>query len=128
MNKTLFFLLALFMSALWWQGNAQTYCTSSGSDTGYENVTNVTYAGINNTTSSHTGYDNFTAQVATVEPGGSNQMSVSIMADGSDYVYAFIDWNQNGILNDIGEVYTLATSTSSSGPHMLNITVPGDAL
>src|SRR5690606_21433280 len=50
-----------------------------------------------------------------------------ITADGNDYRYAFIDWNQNGILDDAGEAYTLATSTSSVGPPSMDINVPACA-
>ncbi|QAA83177.1 HYR domain-containing protein [Aequorivita sp. H23M31] len=103
------------------------YCNSQGNNPSYENITNVTYAGINNTTATHSGYNDFTAQSAMVTQGETDQISVTITADGSDYVYAFIDWNQNGILDDAGEVYTLATSTSSAGPHTMDITVPADA-
>src|SRR5690606_15369210 len=105
-----------------------TYCAGSGNSSTYENITNVTYAGINNTTAPpHGGYNDYTAMVANVYQGDTDQLSVTIKADGSDYVYAFIDWNQNGILNDAGEVYTLATNTSSNGPHTLNINVPAGA-
>ncbi len=105
-----------------------TYCAASGNSTTYENITNVTYGGINNSTvAPHPGYNDFTAQVANVNRGGTDVISVTIKADGSDYVYAFIDWNQNGILNDAGEVYTLAISTSSNGPHTMSITVPAGA-
>ncbi len=103
------------------------YCTASGNSTTFEHITNVTYAGINNTTTTHAGYNDFTALVANVNQGDTDQISVTITADGGDYLYAFIDWNQNGILDDAGEVYTLATSTSSSGPHTMNITVPAGA-
>jgi len=104
-----------------------TYCTASGNNTTYENITNVTYAGINNTTTTHSGYNDFTAQVANVRQGDTEQISVTIKADGSDYVYAFIDWDQNGVLDDAGEVYILASSTSSAGPHTMNINVPASA-
>ena len=36
-------------------GNTQTYCVASGGSTAYENISNVTYAGINNTTTTHAG-------------------------------------------------------------------------
>lgn len=114
-------------------GDAQTgaapliYCGAQGNNTTYENITNVTYAGINNATTTHSGYNDFTSQVANVTQSGTDQLSVTIKADGSDYVYAFIDWNQNGILDDAGEVYTLATSTSNNGPFTMDITVPADA-
>ncbi len=103
------------------------YCPGQATNVTWENITNVTYAGINNTTATHTGYTDFTDQVANVTQGGTDQISVTITADGSDYVYAFIDWDQNGVLDDAGEVYTLATATSSPGPHTMNITVPAGA-
>lgn len=120
-------LMALFLTSFGWQASAQ-YCSSSANNTSWENIANVTYAGIDNTTTSHNGYNDFTAQTANVTPGGTNQLSVTINADGNDYVYAFIDWNQNGVLDDAGEVYTLATATSSNGPHTLSVTVPGSAV
>ncbi|MAB39374.1 MAG: hypothetical protein CL525_09835, partial [Aequorivita sp.] len=127
MRKITFLILsALILSTFSWQVNAQ-YCVSTFSNQTWEFVTNVNYAGINNTTAGSGPSNDYTAMVATVNPGGSNTMSVTIDPDSSDYIYAFIDWNQNGILNDAGEVYTLATSTSSAGPHTMNITVPGGA-
>ncbi|HLV38253.1 GEVED domain-containing protein [Xanthomarina sp.] len=106
---------------------AITYCDGVGNSTTYENISNVTYAGINNTTTSHMGYNDFTAQVATVVQGAVNQISVTINADGSDSIYVFMDWNQNGTLDDAGEVYTLASSTSNNGPFTMDITVPANA-
>ncbi|MGB3343376.1 MAG: GEVED domain-containing protein, partial [Aequorivita sp.] len=104
-----------------------TYCTSSGNNVNWEYITNVTYAGINNTTTTHAGYNDFTALVANVNQGDTDQISVTIEADSGEYLYAFIDWNKNGILDDAGEVYTLAANTSSNGPHTMNITVPAGA-
>src|SRR5690606_21109575 len=109
-----------------WQANAQ-YCPAPGGSTTFENISNVTNAGISNTTSAHTGYNDFTAQVANVTQGAMDEISVTLNADSSDYLYAFIDWNQNDILDDAGEVYTLAVATSSDGPHTLDITVPAAA-
>ncbi len=108
-------------------GGSVVYCAASGNSVTFENITNVTYAGINNTTTTHSGYNDFTDQVANVTQGGTDQLSVTIKADGGDYIYAFIDWNQNGTLNDAGEVYTLAASTSSNGPHTMSIPVPAGA-
>jgi hypothetical protein len=105
-----------------------SYCDGEAGNTTFENILNVTYAGINNTTSSHSGYNDFTDQMATVSLEGTNQISVEITADSSDYLYVFIDWNQNGTLDDAGEVYTLASSTSSAGPHTMDITVPIGAI
>src|SRR5690554_8172042 len=121
MKKTVFLFLMMLMSTVWWQSNAQTYCVASGGSTAYENISNVTYAGINNTTTTHAGYNDFTAQVASVDAGGTDQISVTLNADGLDYIYAFFDWNQNGTLDDAGEVYTVVASTSSDGPHTLSV-------
>src|SRR5690554_7200437 len=105
-----------------------TYCASSGGNRTWEHITNVTYAGINNTTTApRPGYNDFTGQVATVYRGDTNQLSVRILADGGDHIHAFIDWNQNGILDDAGEVYIVAAGTGVPGPHTLNITVPAGA-
>ncbi|MCB0791275.1 MAG: hypothetical protein KDB97_05880, partial [Flavobacteriales bacterium] len=105
------------------------YCNSAFTSVTYEFITNVTYAGINNSSAGNTGGPvNYTSQVATVYTGTSNQIAVTVDPDALDYIYAFIDWDQNGILNDPGEVYTIASSINTAGPHTLNITVPGTAM
>ncbi|MCG2431814.1 HYR domain-containing protein [Aequorivita xiaoshiensis] len=119
-------LMALFLTSLGWQANAQ-YCAAAGNSTTYEKITNVTFAGINNSTTVHPGYSDFTSMVASLSPGGTEQLSITIDPDGGDYLYAFIDWNQNGILDDAGEAYNIAGPIGSSGPHTLNITVPASA-
>ncbi|MCB9169889.1 MAG: T9SS type A sorting domain-containing protein [Flavobacteriales bacterium] len=102
-----------------------SYCSSNFSNVNYEFITNVDYAGISNPSIGVTGGpSDYTAQVATVTQGGSDMISVTIDPDMNDYVYVFIDWDQNGTLDDPGEVYTLATATSSAGPHTMNINVP----
>ncbi len=103
----------------------QCYCASNFTDVGWEHITNVTYAGINNSTAGVVGGPvDFTTQVGNVSPGVADVISVSILADQLEYIYAFIDWDQNGVLNDAGEVYVIASSVSSSGPHTLSITPP----
>ena len=119
-------------------GNAQlnvlvpgpsAYCASSIGSVTYEYVANVTYAGINNTTGGIAGGPvDYTAQVANVTAGGTNALSVTAFVDGSDYIYAWIDWNKNGVLNDAGETYILASSVSSPGPYTVNVTVPVGAI
>ncbi|MCB0758369.1 MAG: hypothetical protein KDC01_07910, partial [Flavobacteriales bacterium] len=105
--------------------SAACYCSSNFTNVNYEFITNVTFGSINNSSAGNTGGPvDYTAQSNTVTQGTSSILSVTIDPDNLDYVYAFIDWNQNGILNDAGEVYTLATSTSSAGPHTLSISVP----
>jgi hypothetical protein len=104
------------------------YCNSNFTNVTYEYITNVTFAGIDNTSAGTTGGPvNYTNLIAEVDISGQVLLSVTILADANDYVYAFIDWNQNGILNDPGEVYTVAGPTSSAGPHTLMINIPPDA-
>ncbi len=124
---TFLFLLSLFFSAISWQASAQ-YCVSTFTDQGYEFVTNVNYAGINNTSGGIAPNNDYTGMVANVNIGGTNTLSVTIDPDALDYVYAFIDWNQNGILNDAGEVYTLAANVAAPGPYTMDVTVPATAL
>jgi len=110
------------------------YCSSSATYTGDEDILNVTFGALNNSsTCATTGtgpgsvlnmYSNYTSGVGapatpTVVQGNAVPFSVQIGTCGSNYgnmVKIFIDWNQNGLLTDVGEeVYVSPTSTS--GPH-----------
>ncbi|HMN06149.1 MAG TPA: GEVED domain-containing protein [Flavobacteriales bacterium] len=105
------------------------YCNSNFTGASFEYITNVTFAGINNTSSGIAGGPvNYTGLAgATVFAGLTYPLSVSIQADGSEYLYAWIDWNQSGTF-DAGELYTLATNTGTSGAYTMNVTVPGSAV
>jgi hypothetical protein len=106
-----------------------SYCNSNFTSATYEFITNVTFAGINNTSAGNIGGPvDYTAQVANVsKTGGPYTLSVTIDPDALDYVYVWIDWDQNFTLNDAGETYTVVASTSLPGPHTINITVPAGA-
>jgi hypothetical protein len=119
--------LAAFGAALALFGGTASaqYCNSAFSNVTYEFITNVNYAGINNTSGGTIGGPvNYTSQVANVTQGGVNLLSVTIDPDALDYVWVFIDWNQNLVLNDAGEVYVMANSVSAPGPYTMNVTVP----
>ncbi len=104
---------------------AAAYCNSNFTSTSFEHITNVDYAGISNASAGNTGGPvDYTAMTANVTAGVSNDLSVTILADAFEYVYAWIDWNQDNDFADAGETYTLATNTSSAGPHILSITPP----
>jgi hypothetical protein len=115
------------------------YCTPATFTT-VEPITNVTFAGINNTTAATVGgtpsYQNFATIKGTVEQSRSYPISVNGNSDGvtfSNFYVVFVDWNQNGTLNDAGEVYfadgslTLTGSTGTGTPATGNITVPPGA-
>ena len=121
------------------------YCASSATNVADEEILNVTFGTLNNsstcaTTAPGTGsvknlYSNYTngagaPAAPVVTQGSSVPFSVQIGTCGSNFgnmTKIFIDWNQNGLLTDPGEeVYV---STSVSGPNTVsgNITVPGGA-
>ncbi|MCZ2222645.1 MAG: fibronectin type III domain-containing protein, partial [Chitinophagales bacterium] len=101
------------------------YCSPNTGSASFECITNVSFVNINNTTNCTDGAPvDYTWKVANVNRGLTYTLKVTIHADVNEYVYAFIDWNQNGILNDPGETYTVVSNTSSNGPFSIDITVP----
>ncbi len=111
--------------------HSQTYCTIPAYvDNFAEWITNVTFAGINQSSGANAGsYGNYTTGTpGNVIIGTAATLSVTIEYDADDYIYAFIDWNQNGSFTDPGEFYTVASAANSSGPHTLSITPPATAL
>ncbi len=108
------------------------YCEIITLDCAIEKIDGVTFAGIENlNTGCGTAETNdFTDMVANVEQGGTYDMILDIEADPSfpdDNVFFFIDWNQNGTLDDEGEVYEVVMHTGTSGQYTLAVTVPEDA-
>lgn len=128
MNRILHYCLILILLSTT-KAFSQTYCNSNSSNVTWEYITNVNYAGINNSSGGTSGnpanYTNGTPANVTI--GIANNLSVTIQADANEYVYAFIDWNKNGILNDAGEVYTLASNVANNGPFTLSVTPPAGA-
>ncbi|HCN49905.1 MAG TPA: hypothetical protein DIT10_12580 [Chryseobacterium sp.] len=104
-----------------------------------EPITLVNFAGINNVTSNEVGigvsHEYFLNQIATVTQGQSYDITLkgNTGGDWEDSFVVFIDWNQNGTLNDPGEVYEVAqTIQNSDGMDAIqavqSIAVPADAL
>ncbi|MCC6654399.1 MAG: hypothetical protein IT231_04455, partial [Flavobacteriales bacterium] len=105
-----------------------SYCNSNFTSVTYEFLTNVTFGGINNTSAGNAGGPvDYTAQVASVTAGTSYNLDVTMDPDALDYIYAFFDWNQNGVLNDVGEAFTVVASSNVAGPHTISIPVPANA-
>ena len=102
---------------------------------GIEPITNVNFAGINNTTpaSSTVALEDFTAISGNVVPNGTFHISVQGYTGGNftTKVNAFIDWNQNGVF-DAGEEYQLGDLVNSTGIDgkkvEMDITVPTSAV
>ena len=120
----LWFIVTIFFALP--QVTKAQYCTPLVENCALERITNVTFSEINNSTGC-TIYGDYTAMVANVSRDDTIQISVQIIADVYEYLYVFIDWNQNEVLNDPGEVYTLAENVSAPGPYTANITIPMEA-
>ena len=109
------------------------YC-ATGYSTANEAITNVTFAGINNSTGANTtgGNHEYFCDTAIVEQSGTYTISVNGDTEGnySDGVIAYFDWNQNGVFTDSGEDYIIGVLTNNNGfgtPVTANITVPSYA-
>ncbi|MEW7277003.1 GEVED domain-containing protein [Aquimarina sp. 2201CG1-2-11] len=107
---------------------APTYCSADG-NAGPEGITNVTFAGINNSSVRNaSGYDDFTSISATVNAGTSHNLRVDIIGyqgGASDEVYAFFDWNRDGDFADADESLELAKTSNLVGE--VSVTVPQNA-
>jgi hypothetical protein len=136
--------LMIVLSLVTLQANAQlTYCSISGGSTNDDEIFNVTFGSLNNssTCGPTTGgagsiaqiYTNFTGVTAPVViQGFSYPLSVVVGQCNSfaygGYVRAWIDYNQNGVFTDPGEqIWTSAYTTfavSGTSISAGNITIP----
>ena len=111
----------------------QTYCVT-GYSSGTEAITNVTFAGINNTTGANAtgGNHEYFCDTASVMQSGSYTISVNGDTEGNKQhgVIAYFDWNQNGVFTDAGEDYQIGVLLNNNGngtPVTATITVPSGA-
>ena len=96
-------------------------------------ITNVTFEGIDNTTTGEGTYQDYTAMVAEVEAGGTYLLSARVDTEGDYYVNvrAWIDWNNDGVFDTDTEEYDLgqANNVEDGAPDLspVDIAVPADA-
>lgn len=108
------------------------YCASSGNMSYQTSITRVQFNTINNSSAKPSGYSDYTTQSTNVNINNTYNLSVNVNTDGNYtiYVYAWIDWNHNGVF-EAGESYNLGTANNTpSGPtnlSPLNITSPAGA-
>lgn len=112
-----------------------SYCGASASIS--EPITSVTFADISNATDPNASgsYENFLSKVGNLERGKEYKITVKGNTAGSWKVStftAFIDWNQNGILDNENEIYRIGFVKGSTGMDNmsaeLTIKVPEDAV
>ena len=111
------------------------YCEVSAAGVSVEEITAVDFAGvsISNTDSGPVLIDE-TTTIATVNQDGTYTIEVAgnTYGDFETDIVAFIDWNQNDVLDDEGEIYTIGTIANSTGNDDVSVTsdiiVPTDAV
>lgn len=112
---------------------AAGYCSiKATANSSLDYISNVTYEGIANTTTVTTGsYRDYSAQKAVVKREDTKVLSVTIATDpdypNTDFLSAYIDWNNDKDFNDSGEQIMLQPSVSA-GTYTANVTVPSDAV
>ncbi|HET8838375.1 MAG TPA: T9SS type A sorting domain-containing protein [Flavobacteriaceae bacterium] len=115
------------------------YCGPLTFSSDVEPITLVDIAGINNVTdatvSGSPAHEDFTAMIGQVEQDGSYTITLEGNTNGDfeNGLTVFIDWNQNELLNDAGEVYEIAVpldnTTGTDGQQVTGtIVVPTDAI
>ncbi len=110
-------------------GGAITYCASKGSSTTYEWIKQIIFGSINNTSNSNSGYGNFTNLSTNVTAGSTYTITFKPGYSGStyrEYWTVYIDYNQNGTLNNTGETVVTVSTTSVNGG-TASITIPTTA-
>ncbi|PJJ54413.1 GEVED domain-containing protein [Hymenobacter chitinivorans] len=104
-----------------------TYCSSKGTSVSYEYIDYVGLGSIARTSGADAGYYNGTALTTTVAAGSTQTISFSAGFTGTaygEYFKVYIDYNQNGVFTDAGELVVNAASSTSSATRTGSFTVP----
>ena len=106
------------------------YCTSKGTSVAYEYLDLVQLGTISRTSGADGGYYNGTASSTSVAAGSAQTISFSAGFVGtaySEYVKVYIDYNQNGVFTDAGELVVNAAASTSAATRTGSFTVPTTA-
>jgi Zn-dependent metalloprotease len=106
-----------------------TYCTIKGGSQAYEWIDLVNLGTINRTSTKDAGYYNGTATSTSVAAGSSQTIRFSAgfaSTAYTEYWKIYIDYNQNGVFTDTGEL-VVSGSSSSSATLSSTFTVPSTA-
>ncbi|MDR2206393.1 MAG: GEVED domain-containing protein [Flavobacteriaceae bacterium] len=105
------------------------YCAAGATTTGAEKITNVTFAGFNNNSTSTAGYEDFTSITGNVTAGTAYPFSATQNGLGysGDILKVWIDYNQDGDFADAGELALTNAGGGGLGPYIGNITIPATA-
>ncbi len=105
-----------------------SYCIPSQYNL-FEWITNVTFDGNSNSSGPDpAAYGDYTAfTFATVNPGGSYPISVSVEPDGTEHITVYCDFDRDGDFFEPGEDFYLGSTSSSGTPVTGTIIVPPGA-
>ncbi len=102
------------------------YCAAGADNGTFERISNVQFNTINNSSTSTSGYENFTAISTSLEQEGTYLFTGTIQQPyGIDKIIVWIDYNQDFDFTDPGE--EVFNSPQGLGPHSSNITIPNTA-
>ncbi|MBH8570016.1 T9SS type A sorting domain-containing protein [Microvirga sp. STS02] len=107
-----------------------TYCTSKGTSVAYEYIDLVQLGSISRSSGANGGYYDGTALSTTLAAGSAQTISFSAGFTGtaySEYVKVYIDYNQNGVFTDAGELVVNAAASTSAATRTGSFTVPTTA-
>jgi hypothetical protein len=103
-----------------------TYCAAGASSSGFEKISRVQFANVDNSSSATAGYEDFTSVVATVARGAIQDVSVTISNGvASDQTLIWIDFDRNGVFHAVDE---LVFSQTGAGTRSGTIAIPAGAL
>jgi len=104
--------------------SAHNYCSASSTYLFSEKLSNVTFANISNNSTSNAGYEDFSNVIGNVVPGQIYNFSASSTTGSmdSDQVIVWIDLNQDGDFDDVGE--KVLTTSYKTSPWTGTVTIP----
>ena len=101
------------------------YCTAGATSLSFEKIANVTFADIDNSSTSTAGYEDFTTVVGNVSRGSAYDINLDISDPyETDELLVWIDYDQNGVFSANELAYN---SAIAEGPYSGSITIPVDA-
>ncbi|HSC36432.1 MAG TPA: GEVED domain-containing protein, partial [Chitinophagaceae bacterium] len=107
----------------------KAYCTSGPTSSAGSRIDNVTLGSFSKTNPGGcTTYTDYTSQIASIQPGQTLPLSVTVNScdatNNAKIVTVYIDYNNNGVFTDAGEMVAQSGTLSNTNTFSTNITTP----